>query len=132
MSKIGIILVCLCFSFSHAFADVEQASPEQFATLIGGEDTLLVDVRTPAETAQAKIQGAIEINFNAPDFAEQIAQLPKEKKILLYCRSGNRSGKAATYLDLLGYEKLVNLTGGMIAWTAEGRPTISNDTGEQK
>lgn len=122
------LLAVFCISGAKAVADIESASPEQFAEKIELENTLLVDVRTPAETAEAKIEGAIEINFNAADFEAQISQLPEDKTILLYCRSGNRSGQAATILENLDYEKLVNLEGGMIAWKAEGRPVLSSDS----
>lgn len=106
-------------------AEVEQAEPKAFAALIETEDTVLVDVRTPGETAIEKLTGAMELDFYAGDFAAKILTLPREKTLLLYCRSGNRSGKAAAFLESNGYQNLVNLGGGIIAWKAAKMPVTS-------
>lgn len=103
-------------------ANVEQADPARFAELIASEDTLLIDVRTPGEVDEAKIPDALEIDFYSDDFAEKIAKLPKDKTLLLYCRSGNRSGQTAKRLEDQGYTKLVNLAGGINAWKAANLP----------
>lgn len=129
MKRFSTLFALLCsLAAQSLFADVEQANPERFAKLIDAENTLLIDVRTPQETAVAKIDGAIEIDFNSPDFKTQLTQLPKDKKLLLYCRSGNRSGQAATYLESVGFGNLVNLDGGMIAWQKEELPVLSQTT----
>ncbi len=106
-------------------ADIQQASPQQFAALIGTEDTLLIDVRTPAETKEAKLGNAQELDFNAKGFAEKLLELPRDKTLLIYCRSGNRSGQAAAFLESKGYTRIVNLTGGIIAWKAAKLPVVS-------
>lgn len=80
------------------------------------EDALLVDVRTPAEIAEESIDGHIAINFQSSDFPTKILELPSDKTLFIYCRSGNRSGQACRYLASKGYDKLVNLKGGMLAW----------------
>ncbi len=87
-----------------------------FKKLMSAPNTVVLDVRTPAETAQSKIQGAVEIDFNSPDFAQKVAKLDKSKTYLVYCRSGNRSGKACNIMQQQGFGKLYNLQGGMIAW----------------
>ena len=78
---------------------------------------LLVDVRTPEEFAQGHIEGAQNHNFFAADFAQQMQAYDKQKPLLLYCRSGNRSGKAAMLLDSLGFRQLYDLKGGFMDWT---------------
>lgn len=82
-------------------------------------DAVLIDVRTPPEIAETNIPGHIVMNIMEPDFAKQIAQLDREKDYYLYCRSGNRSGQACRYMASIGFKKLSNLKGGMIAWHQE-------------
>jgi rhodanese-related sulfurtransferase len=80
------------------------------------DNALIVDVRTPAEIAEESIDGHIAINFQSPDFPTKVLELPKDKTLFIYCRSGNRSGQACRYLEMKGYQNLVNLKGGMLAW----------------
>jgi phage shock protein E len=96
-----------------AYQNVDVAT---FKKLMSGSNVVVLDVRTPAEIAQGKIAGAMELNFNSPDFAQKAAQLDKSKTYLIYCRSGNRSGQACNIMQQQGFGKLYNLQGGMIAW----------------
>jgi phage shock protein E len=78
-----------------------------------GGDFLLLDVRTPAEHAADAIEGSYlmpvqELSFRA-------AELPRDREIVAYCRVGNRSAFAATYLARLGYN-VKNLEGGIMTW----------------
>lgn len=88
-------------------------------------DHILLDVRTPEEIQQAKIQDAMEIDFHAPDFLEKVNQLPKDKPVFVYCRSGNRSGKAMARMHELGFTEVYNLAGGIMAWQNAGLPVTS-------
>jgi len=94
----------------------QDLSPAEFADRIGGENTVLLDVRTPAETANGIIEGAIEMDYRAPDFAEQIKSLDPNKTYLVYCASGGRSGKTCGMLNEAGFDKVYNLKGGYSAW----------------
>ena len=76
----------------------------------------LIDVRTPEEIAEGKIDGALEMNFYDSNFKEQLAQLDKEKPVLVYCRSGNRSGKAAKLMNEMGFKQVYDLIGGYSEW----------------
>lgn len=88
----------------------------EFKALMGGSDVVLLDVRTPAETAQGKIDGAMEINISSPDFASKIAELDKDKTYLVYCRSGARSARACNMMADAGFSKLYNLSTGFMNW----------------
>jgi len=77
----------------------------------------MIDVRTPEEFAQGHIEGAQNINLFDANFIDQFKVYDKEKPLLLYCRSGNRSGRAAKLLDSLGFQKLYDLQGGFLAWS---------------
>ncbi len=80
----------------------------------------LVDVRTPKEYAQGYIQGAENINFFDKDFEQQLEQkLDKEQPVYIYCRSGNRSSKAAARMGALGFKAIYDLEGGYMNWPRE-------------
>ena len=79
-----------------------------------GEDFLLLDVRTPAEHASQAIEGSYLIPVQ--ELSYRAAELPRDREIVVYCRVGNRSAFAATYLARLGYN-VKNLEGGIVAWS---------------
>ena len=96
-----------------------QITQEEAAKIMaGGEDYILLDVRTLAEFAQAHIPGAICVpNETIGD--EDIPELPKKDQlILVYCRSGNRSKQAAGKLAKLGYTNVLEF-GGINTWTGQ-------------
>ena len=64
------------------------------------------------------------LDFYRDDFADQLAGLDPDAPYLLYCRSGNRSGQAATIMDGLGFSNVANVDGGIISWTEAGLPTV--------
>lgn len=91
----------------------------QFAQAIKDQDVVLIDVRTPEEFAQGAIEGATNIDyFSQQTFIKKISSLDKNKPVYLYCRSGNRSMKAARQLVSLGFEKVYDLAGGYMAWSS--------------
>jgi phage shock protein E len=82
----------------------------------------LLDVRTPQEYAEGHIAGAINVPYD--QLATRLAEVPKDKDVVLYCRSGRRAGIAADVLAANGYKRLSHLDGDMIAWTEKGRPVV--------
>lgn len=81
-----------------------------------GEELHLVDVREPYENADFNIGGILvplgEIRSMQIDEIEDL----KDKEVILYCRSGNRSAQAAMFLETMGFENTKNLVGGVLAW----------------
>lgn len=74
----------------------------------------LVDVRTPAEFADGHLDGAV--NIPVQELERRMAELgPKDRPVVVYCRSGNRSGRAANMLKTAGYPKVHDL-GAMSRW----------------
>ena len=96
---------------------VEHLSANDFAHSIAADDTVVVDVRTPAEYAQAHIPNAINIDVEGATFDSQIAGLDKSKHYALYCHSGRRSGIAADKMHDAGFTHVVDLKGGIQTWT---------------
>jgi rhodanese-related sulfurtransferase len=91
-------------------------SEEVKQRLDSGEKLNLVDVREPHENADFNIGGILlplgQIQTMQIDEIEDL----KDKEVILYCRSGNRSGQAAMFLDAMGFKNTKNLVGGMLAW----------------
>lgn len=84
------------------------------------ENGLLIDVRTPEEWDAGFIADAIKIDFFNPEFPKLIEELDKNKNYYLYCRSGNRSGKACELMASSGFTgTLFNLDGGIMGWTGD-------------
>lgn len=78
---------------------------------------LLVDVRTPEEFAGGHIEGAVNIPLQSLE--QRMGEIPQDKPVVLYCRSGNRSNTAAQILARAGYTDIYDL-GGVITWQAQG------------
>jgi len=95
--------------------DIDQ---EKFIELSETGKYVILDVRKPEECASGIVPRAREINFlNQSLFTSEIAKLDKDQNYLIYCRSGNRSGKACAMMVDLGFSSTYNLIGGMLAWT---------------
>lgn len=80
-----------------------------------GEKFILIDVREPYEHQEFNIGGKL-IPMGSVPYALEELESQKDEEIILYCRSGNRSGMAQEFLMQQGFKKVLNLTGGMLAW----------------
>lgn len=97
-------------------------TPKEFQQAIKSSDVYLLDVRTPEEYKEGHISGAHNLDVTNEDFIEKAkAELPKDKSIALYCKSGKRAAVAQEKLDALGYKTLF-LDGGIMAWEEDGLP----------
>lgn len=94
----------------------EILTPEEFCDKMKSNDVQIIDVRTPKEYKNGHIKNSTLINFFDDDFKEQLSKLPQDQEILVYCRSGNRSGKTSKILENLGYKNVYDLKGGMLLW----------------
>lgn len=96
---------------------MREISPDTLKTRLGaGEDVILLDVRQPEENAEKNIPGSILIPLGElPDRIDEL-EAYRDGEIIVYCRSGNRSGQACMFLEMNGFAAPVNLKGGMLAW----------------
>jgi molybdopterin/thiamine biosynthesis adenylyltransferase/rhodanese-related sulfurtransferase len=103
----------------------QEISPAEAASEIDAGGVALVDTREPHEYEEAHIEGGRlvppgllrdEIAAAAPD---------RSQRVVLYCRSGNRSAKAAAELAEMGYEDVANVEGGILAWQEAGLPVVT-------
>lgn len=101
-------------------AGVRRVGAEAASAQAAGRAVL--DIRTPEEFGQGHLAGAELIDFYGATFADEIAALDRSAPYLLYCRSGNRSGQAVTLMRELGFADVVEVEGGILAWTAAGLP----------
>ncbi len=101
-------------------------SPEKAHTLIqehkNDPNFVILDIRTPQEFESGHIAGAINIDFYAPDFPQQLDKLDKNKVYVVYCRSGNRSSKTIPLMKKLGFKMVYEIQGGIKNWAARGLP----------
>ena len=110
-----------------ASASPPSISPQALlARQAKGDPSLFVlDVRTAEEFAAGHVPGAINVPYD--QVASHLAEIPKDKDVVLYCKSGRRAGLAAEVLRASGYTKLEHLQGDMQAWLQDGRPVESGD-----
>ncbi|EPR67009.1 Rhodanese domain protein [Cyclobacterium qasimii M12-11B] len=97
-------------------------NPETFSIADNKMEALVLDVRTKQEVDQGLITGAVNIDFLEEGFAEKISGLDKNQTILVYCKVGGRSGKAADLLVAKGFKHVYNLEGGYDRWKENGLP----------
>jgi rhodanese-related sulfurtransferase len=96
----------------------------EFAKAVADTSYIVLDVRTPAEHAEGHIPGThFNIDVLDDNYTETaLKSLPKDKKVALYCRSGNRSKNAARILAENGYQ-VMELGTGFRGWVSEGKDT---------
>ncbi len=97
-----------------------------FSDLISRPGVVVLDVRTPAEFAAGHLSGAKNVDVEATDFASQIGSLDHSATYAVYCRTGVRSGMALQQMLGSGFTQVVDLSGGITAWTGAGKPVTTS------
>jgi molybdopterin/thiamine biosynthesis adenylyltransferase/rhodanese-related sulfurtransferase len=114
--------------------EIAQISPAEAASEIEAGGVALIDTREPHEYEEAHIEGGRLVPPGI--LRDEIASVVPDRtqRVLLYCRSGNRSGKAAEEMAELGYESVANVAGGILSWQEQGLPvvTVEGLTPEQR
>jgi adenylyltransferase/sulfurtransferase len=91
------------------------------AALDRGESLVIVDVREPQEYQIARITGSVLIPLG--EIPQRYTEIDRDRLVVCQCRSGVRSAKAAAFLRGVGFERVLNLTGGILRWSDEVDPT---------
>lgn len=78
-------------------------------------DAVMLDVRTPVEFAAGHVDKAVNVDFENQSFESEIKKLDTSKTYFVYCRSGNRSGKAITLMKSKGFSNIYELQGGVVS-----------------
>lgn len=102
-----------------ASGTIETISPTEAADLVAEapEGLVILDVRTPQEFAGGHLAGAVNLDYQAAGFADDLGTLDREVPYLLYCRSGNRSAQAREMMRELGFLEVYEIDGGINAWS---------------
>ncbi len=98
---------------------ITEVTPEQVRELRArGDDHALVDVREPNEWSMGRIPGAMHLPRGVLESSIE-PRVPRERRVILYCASGNRSALAADMLRQMGYE-VASMSGGIRGWADAG------------
>lgn len=115
-----ISLVIALASVFTASAQVKNISTAVAERKMQKKNVVVLDVRTTKEYNEAHLANAVQIDvLDSVAFLQQVQQLDKTKKYIVYCRSGKRSAKAAGILSQLGFKQIWNMEGGITAWKGE-------------
>lgn len=101
---------------------LKHLKPAALKEALDRNEALLIDVREPAEYAREHIAGAQSFPLSAFD----VSRLPRDRRIVLCCQSGARSGRALAQLEAAGFHDLAHLDGGLASWKAAGLTTSVN------
>ena len=118
--NIAVIVLLLWFVFSRirSAKGLKALRAEEFQNVMEStEKRMLIDVREPGEYKTGYINGAKNIPLS--QLPGRLGEIPKNKIVFLYCRSGMRSKNAARILLKNGYTGLVHLQGGLSAWSGK-------------
>ncbi|MBL8049155.1 MAG: sulfurtransferase [Chthonomonas sp.] len=104
-------------------ADIPEISVQELsAEMAGPNPPRLIDVREPSETERGMLPGAEAIPLG--QIADRLGELNPTDDLVIQCRSGGRSARAAEFLLGQGFQRVRNLKGGAIAWRAEIDPSF--------
>ena len=123
------VLALVASAFAAACGAVEAADPgvrlvdvTEASELLAAGDRIVIDVRTPQEFAEGRLAGARMIDIQSPGFADEIGGLDPDASYIVYCRTANRSAGARQLMTELGFRDVVDIAGGVVAWSAAGLP----------
>ena len=100
---------------------IQELEVSELAALLEQpESCVLIDVRTPGEIAAGIIPGADAMPLTVVPLRMQ--DIPRDKQVVIYCRTGARSAQACMYLSQYGFTNIYNLRGGIVTWAQSGLP----------
>lgn len=117
-----VLLLILLPVYANAAVARNLSSQEAYAMVGQRGDLFLLDVRTPGEYQQTRLDGARLIPID--QFVKRLAEVPKDRPVLVYCAVGSRSAQVVNYLARQGYPEIYNLSGGIYAWAQKGLPVL--------
>ncbi len=120
MNRIVILLLIFIFSCELLNSPEINIISESDFNELQDSDYTLIDVRTQDEFDLGHIDNAINLDFYSETFQKEILYLPKNEKIVLYCRTNNRSTKTANILKENGYRDIIVIRGGITEWVKNG------------
>lgn len=124
MGFIAVLGLIIWTEYSRLTRKYKLLDVNQSVLLMNKDETVVLDVREPKELKDGKIKNSRHISLG--DLPKRLSELEshKENPILVYCRSGNRSGHACSTLTKAGFSNVNNLSGGIMAWESASLPVI--------
>jgi rhodanese-related sulfurtransferase len=125
LSVVAILAVVVAFNTQDLFRSDNYGDVSVNAAwdLIQNEpEMVILDVRTPSEYDDAHIEGAI--NIPVEEIVDRHNELSANDVILVYCRTGNRSGTAVGIMEENGFSKIYHMYEGISTWISEGLPVV--------
>lgn len=102
--------------------DGNKISLAQFESMRADKSAIVLDVRTAREFSAGHVPGAVNIDWHARDFADQVAKLDKSKTYLVHCQAGIRSAAAVKKMSTMDFLHLYDFAGGYAAFEKAGKP----------
>lgn len=90
-----------------------------------GDSPVLVDVRESFEREIADLPDLDQLRIPLVDLPSRMGDIPKDRDVVLYCRSGSRSGSAVQFLRAQGFGAVLNLRGGVLSWREDVDPSLN-------
>jgi rhodanese-related sulfurtransferase len=123
--KLGLSLVAIAM-LAACNSELASMTPKQAAAMFAEKKAIILDVRELHEWQAQHIAGAIHIPLSQVEARLGELSLYKESPVIVQCRSGKRSAKAAVTLQSAGFTQVYNLAGGINAWTDDGLKTAQS------
>jgi len=122
MGFLAVLGILIWIEFGRLTRKYKQLDITQSVMLMNRDNALVLDVREDKELGDGKIQDARHIPLR--DLGKRTSELEKHKNdpILVYCRSGTRSGMACNMLTKAGFSNVNSLSGGFTAWESDNKP----------
>ena len=120
---LAVILATITFiEFKRLTRKYQALGPSDVVRVLNKDDAIVLDVRDDSEVRQGRIKGARHIPVK--ELRERLGELQKyrEKPVVVYCRTGNRSAHASEVLTAHGFTNVINLHGGVVAWQNANLP----------
>ena len=95
---------------------IKSITPQEALELMENEDVIILDVRTSWEFTEGHIKNAKNLDFTDPDFNDNLQKMDKNKKYIVYCKTGRRGGMALETMEEAGFSNVYNLIGGYDGW----------------
>jgi rhodanese-related sulfurtransferase len=120
---LAVLLATITFvEFKRLTRKYAALGPNEVVRVLNQDDGLVLDVRDEAEVRQGRIKGARHIPLK--ELKNRMGELQKyrDKSVVVYCRTGNRSAQASEILCSNGFANVINLHGGVVAWQNANLP----------
>jgi rhodanese-related sulfurtransferase len=132
MKNVSFLLLLLTFFSSYAQTDSLKTDANSFEKGLTNPGIQILDVRTSGEYNSGHIKNALLADWtNKEQFNQRIQYVDKDRPVYIYCLSGGRSSAAASWMRSNGFNKVVELEGGINAWKLANKPVESISTEKQ-